>query len=115
LKCYEIACSGYTAVIWGCADSQTKMANVKYATLKLIIQKNLRIVAALANHPAIPEVTTISQLTLPLEKQGKACGKEAELDHSSYFFFTPCPHEPLTRSAQNERPHTKKKFQRQIS
>jgi hypothetical protein len=70
----------------------------------------LRIIAALANHPAVPEVTTISQLTLPLEKQGAACGKEAELDHSSHFSFTPCPHEPLTRRAQNELPS--KKFQR---
>jgi hypothetical protein len=72
----------------------------------------LRIIATFANHPAVPEVTKMSQLTLPLEKQGTACGKEAELDHSSHFSFTPYPHEPLTRLAQNEKPQ---KFQRQIS
>ena len=81
---------------------QTDMANMRHAPLKFIIQKMLRVIAALANHPVLPEVITISQLTLPLEKRGTACGKEAELDHSSHSYFTHCPHEPLTISAQNE-------------
>jgi hypothetical protein len=62
----------------------------------------LRIIAALANHPVVPEVIKISLLTLPLEKQATACDKEAELDRSSHSSFTHCPHDPLTISAQNE-------------
>ena len=77
-------------------------SNKNQAPLMFIIEKMLRIIAALANHPVVPEVITIFQLTLPLEKQGTACGKEAELDHTSHAYFTHCPHEPLTISAQNE-------------
>jgi hypothetical protein len=62
----------------------------------------LQIIAALANHPAIPQVTTLSQLALSLEKQSTGCGKEAELDHSSHYYCTPCLHQPLTISPQNE-------------
>jgi hypothetical protein len=80
--------------IW--RDRQTDMANLRYAPLKFIIEKILRNIAALANHPLVPEVITITQLTLPLEKQGAACEKQAELDHSSHFSFTHCLHEPLT-------------------
>jgi hypothetical protein len=58
-------------------DRQTDMVNLRYAPLKFIIEKKLRIIVALANHPVIPEAITISQLTLPWEKQGTACGKEA--------------------------------------
>jgi hypothetical protein len=85
-------------------DRQTDLANLKYANLKRLIQKVLRIISARPNHPAVPEITTISQLTLPLEKQRTACCKEAELDHSSHSYCTPCPHEPLRSSAQNEHP-----------
>ena len=83
-------------------DRQTDMANLRYASWKLIIQKVLRIIAALANPPTVPEVTTISQLTLPLEKQNTGCGKEEELDHSSHSYSTPCLHQPLTISPQNK-------------
>ena len=83
-------------------DRPTEMANLKYASWKLIIKKLLRIIAALANPPTVPEVTTISQLTLPLEKQNTGCGKEAELDHSSHYYCTPCLHQTLTISPQNE-------------
>ena len=68
---------------------QTDMAILKCAHLKFIIQKMLRIIAALANHPVVPEVTTLSNLTLPLEKQSTASGNEAELDHSSHFTVHP--------------------------
>jgi hypothetical protein len=50
-------------------DKQTDMANLTYALLKLVIKKMLRIIVALAKHPVGPEVTTISQLTLPLQQQ----------------------------------------------
>jgi hypothetical protein len=50
-------------------DRQTEMANLKYASWKLIIQKLLRIIAAVANPPAVPQVTILSQLTLPLGKE----------------------------------------------
>ena len=60
-------------------DRRTDMANLKYAPLKLIVEKVLRIIAALVNRPVVPEVTTLPQLTLPLGKQSAACGKEAEL------------------------------------
>jgi len=83
-------------------DRPTEMANLKYASWKLILQKLLRIIAALANPPTVPEVTTISQLTLPLEKQNTGCGKEAELDHSSHYYCTPCLHQTLTIPPQNE-------------
>jgi hypothetical protein len=86
----------------GQTDKQTDMADLKYVPLKLIIEIVLRIMTALANYPVVPEVTTLSQLTLTLEKQGKACGKEAEIDHSSHSHCTPCPNQPLTISAQNE-------------
>jgi len=86
----------------GQTDRQTDMANLRYASWKLIIQKVLRIIAALANHPAVPQVTTLLQLTLSLEKQNTACGKEAELDHSSHYYCTPCLYRPLTISPQNE-------------
>ena len=39
-------------------DRQRDMANLRYAPLKFIIQKVLRIITALTNHPALPEVTT---------------------------------------------------------
>ena len=87
-------------------ERQTEMANLKCAPLKLIIENVLRIIAALTNHPAVPEVTTLSQLTLPLEKQCTACGKEAELGHSSHSYCTLCPHQTFTISAQKE--HQKK-------
>ena len=87
-------------------DRQTDRANMKYAPLELIIQKVLRIIAAVVNRPAVPQVTALSQLTLPLGKQSTACGKEAELDHSSHSYCTPCPHQPLTISAQKEDPKT---------
>jgi hypothetical protein len=74
-------------------DTQTDMANLRNAPLKFVLQKVLEIFAALANHPVLPEVITIYQLTLPLEKQGTLCGKEAELDHSSHSYFTHCPTE----------------------
>jgi len=83
-------------------DRQTEMANLKYASWKLILQKVLRIIAAVANPPTVPQVTTISQLTLPLGKQNTGCGKEAELDHSSHYYCTPCPHQPFIISPQNE-------------
>ena len=76
------------------------MANMKYAPLKLIIQKELRIIAAVVNRPAVPQVTALSPLTVPLGKQSAACGKEAELDHSSHSYCTPCPHQHLTSLAQ---------------
>jgi hypothetical protein len=60
------------------------MANLKYAPLQFIIQKVPLIIAALANPPAVPQVTTLLQVTLSLEKQITGCGKEAELDHSSH-------------------------------
>ena len=78
------------------------MTNLKFAHLQVIIQKLLRIIAAVANPPVVPQVTTISQLTLPLEKQNTGCGKEEELDHSSHSYSTPCLHQPLTISPQNK-------------
>ena len=83
-------------------DRRTDMANLKYAPLKLIVEKVLRIIAALVNRPVVPEVTTLPQLTLPLGKQSAACGKEAELDHSSHSYCTPSPHQHLTSSAQKK-------------
>jgi len=64
----------------------------------------VRIIAAFANHPVIPEVTTLPQLTVPLQNQSTVCGKEAEIDHSSHSYCTLCSHQPLTISAQNEHP-----------
>jgi len=48
-------------------------------SIRLIIQKELRIIAAVVNRPAVPQVTTLSQLTVPLGKQSTACGKEENL------------------------------------
>ena len=76
-------------------DRQTDVSNLRYAPLKFITEKMLRIIEALANHPVVPDVITISQLALPLVKQSTACGKEAELDHSSHSYFIHSPHEPL--------------------
>jgi hypothetical protein len=84
-------------------DRQTDLMNLKCSHLKFMIQKVLGIIAALANHPAILEVTTISQLTLPLELQSTVCRKEVELDHSSHSYCTTFPHQPLFISVQNER------------
>ena len=86
--------------VW--TDRQTDMAILKCAHLKLVIQKALRIIANLVYHPAVPEFTTLSQLTLPFQKQITACGKEAELDNSSHPYCTPCPHHPLAILAQKK-------------
>jgi len=88
--------------MYGQTDRQTDMAILKCVHLKLIIHKALRIIAALANHPAVPEVTSLSQLTLPLVKQSTAYDKEAELDHSSHSYCTPCPHHSIRISTQKE-------------
>jgi hypothetical protein len=87
-------------------DRQRDMANLKYAHLKLIIQKVLRIIAALANHPVVPEDTKISELTLPLQRQSTVYAKETELDHSSHSYFTPRPHQQLKISSQNTNPES---------
>jgi len=78
------------------------MAILKCAHLKLVIQKALRIIATLVNHPAVLELTTLFQLTLPFQKQITACGKEAELDNSSHPYCTPCPYHTLAILAQKK-------------
>jgi len=45
------------------------MAHWQYAHFKRIIEKVLRIIVALANHPVVREVTRISQLSLPLQSK----------------------------------------------
>jgi hypothetical protein len=49
-------------------DRKTDMANLKCAPLDVIIQKVLRIIAAVANHPAVPQVTTLSPVNTAFEK-----------------------------------------------
>ena len=57
-------------VVW--TDRKTDMTNWQYDHLMLIIEKMLRIIVTLANHPVVPEVTMISKLSLPLQKQSIA-------------------------------------------